>query len=166
MTLDGPQFFAARRRGAVWWITLIGSALLLAVLVGGVLYFRQGLFWAWTMLLTPTAVLLVCWLLSVRGYLVDQGVVYVLRPFGRLRIARRIREASADDRAFDGAWRLWANGGLFALVGWFGSRRLGTFRAWVTDLSCLVVLRHEDDVAVVSPAERERFIAALHGAQS
>ena len=108
-------------------------------------------------------VLLVASLQHVRGYALENDGLYLLRPLGRKRIALRIDAAQPDDHAFDGAWRLFANGGLLGVVGLFRSRRLGNFRAWVTDLRTLVVLRHAKGCAVISPQDRARFLAVLGG---
>jgi hypothetical protein len=59
------------------------------------------------------------------------------------------------------SWRIWGNGGLFAIHGWFQNRELGRYRAFVTDPDHAVVLRWPQVTVVVSPGEPARFVQVL-----
>lgn len=53
------------------------------------------------------------------------------------------------------------NGGFLGYIGWFRSKRLGSFRAYVTDPPRCVVLEFEQRKVVVSPDDPRRFLEAL-----
>jgi Bacterial PH domain len=72
-----------------------------------------------------------------------------------------LREASARPGAMARSWRLWGNGGLFAIHGWFSNGPLGRYRAFVTDPDRTVVLWLPTAVLVVSPGDPESFVRAL-----
>lgn len=91
---------------------------------------------------------------------------------GRLRIRRLLWSDSIpldalvsvdrDPSLTAGSWRLAGNGGLFSFSGWFRSKALGTYRAYVTDFDRAVVLRfHDRRAVVVSPADPAAFVAAV-----
>lgn len=157
------QVFPTRLAGALRWLS-IGGTLLMVLVIAIAAQHVTGPWWFRSLVLGgPSVVLLVCVLGWPRGYVLSRDGLHVQRLFGRTRIAQRIDSAAADDDAFKGAWRVFANGGVFGCVGWFRSRRLGPFRAWVTDLSALVVVRHAAGCAVISPLDRAAFLAAVPG---
>lgn len=160
MNAAPPAVFEARLGGIVRGITWIGGLALVALLLAGVLHARDPLR-LWAMVVVPAGVLGFCWALRPLGYAIEPGGIYVLRPIGRKRIGARHDVATADDEALRGAWRLCGNGGLFGATGWYRTRKYGTFRAWVTDPACLVVLQGEGRTAVISPRERARFLDAV-----
>jgi hypothetical protein len=53
------------------------------------------------------------------------------------------------------------NGGFFCWTGYFRNRRLGSFRALVTDPARCVVLEFSRFKLVVSPEKPEAFVRAL-----
>jgi hypothetical protein len=163
MARAGVGVFEARLGGIVRWITIGACLLLVAVVALGVVRAGEGLLWLWAMYGVPVLMVAFGVMFRPTGYAVEGDGVYVLRPIGRRRIAARAAEALVDDDAFKGAWRLFGNGGFFGVTGWFRTRKYGTCRAWVTDLSRLVVLRSEGRTALVSPLDRERFIAKMGG---
>ena len=59
------------------------------------------------------------------------------------------------------SWRIWGNGGLFAISGYFSNAALGRYRAFVTDFRRTVVLETPRGIVVVSPDRPEAFVAAL-----
>ncbi|MBN8727721.1 MAG: PH domain-containing protein [Xanthomonadales bacterium] len=159
----GSGVFEARLGGIVRWITIGTCLLLLAVMAAGILKAGNDFLLVWAMYVVPVGMLVFGTAFRTTGYALEGNGVYVLRPVGRKRIATRGAEALADDDAFRGAWRLFGNGGFFGVTGWFRTRKYGTCRAWVTDLSSLVVLRSDGRTALVSPLDRERFVQALGG---
>ena len=66
-----------------------------------------------------------------------------------------------DREALRGAWKIMGNDGLGAYAGRFRSKKLGNFRAYVSDPECAVVLRWPDRCFVVSPAQPGEFIDAV-----
>jgi len=69
-----------------------------------------------------------------------------------------LRSVGVDAKALKGTLRTFGNGGLGAFHGYFYSKRMGKFRAYVTDTSRSVVLRWENKCVVVSPKDTEYFI--------
>jgi Bacterial PH domain len=114
----------------------------------------------------PVAALVITGLCSVRGYRLDavQDGLVILRP-GRetaLPLAG-LEAAEARPDAFRGILMKAGSAGFFGYFGWFRSRALGSFRAWVTDPARSVVLRFPGRQIVVSPDDPAAFIAALEG---
>ena len=66
-----------------------------------------------------------------------------------------------DREALRGAWKIFGNDGLGAYAGRFRSRKLGRFRAYVSDPAWAVVLRWPDRCLVVSPAQPGEFTDAV-----
>lgn len=165
MDLSGSRRFEARLGGIVRWITIATCLLLAVVVMLGVARAGDDLLLVWAMYVVPVFMVAFGVMFRPTGYAVEGDGVYVLRPIGRRRIAVRGAEALVDDEAFKSAWRLFGNGGFFGITGWFRTRRYGTCRAWVTDLSSLVALRSHGRTALISPRERERFVAALGDAR-
>ena len=59
------------------------------------------------------------------------------------------------------AWKLYGNDGLGAYSGRFRSRRLGAFRAYLSDAERAVVLRWPDRCVVISPEQPSYFLEAV-----
>lgn len=62
-----------------------------------------------------------------------------------------------------GSLRICGNGGIFSFSGWFWNKRLGAYRALVTDGAKTVVLRFDKRKWVVSPDAPEEFVRELGG---
>jgi hypothetical protein len=56
---------------------------------------------------------------------------------------------------------MWGDDGLGAVTGRFRSRRLGAFRACLTDAEHAVVLRWPDRCLVISPQQHSFFVEAV-----
>jgi hypothetical protein len=90
---------------------------------------------------------------------------------GELRIELRFRtmrfplaglvSATPDREAMSHAWKMWGDDGLGAVTGRFRSRRLGAFRACLTDAEHAVVLRWPDRCLVISPQQHSFFVEAV-----
>lgn len=104
--------------------------------------------------LTPvvTGLYLVC------GYEVEPGRLVIRRPSWRTVVPlQNLQEVRVDPQAMRRAWKIAGNSGFFAWVGWFRNKRLGSFRAWVTDQARAVVLVFPDRPRVVSPEKPRAF---------
>ncbi len=66
-----------------------------------------------------------------------------------------------DREAMHRAWRTCGNDGLGAISGRFRSKRLGAFRAYLTDVEHAVVLRWADRCVVISPHPHSYFVEAV-----
>ena len=94
----------------------------------------------------------------IRGFSLSGRVLEVQRLAWSTRITLAgLREVIVRPDAMRGAWRIWGNGGLFAISGRFSSSQLGRFRAFVTDPARTVVLVTADGPIVVSPDDPEAF---------
>lgn len=117
------------------------------------------LVWMAVLLLLP-----VTSLFAVRGYEVVPDAVLIRRPGWTSRVALTgLVGVEADSQTFRGVVFRAGNGGVLGFVGWFWSRRLGWFRAWVTDPARCVRLRFRDRCVVLSPDDPEAFLEALRG---
>jgi len=95
----------------------------------------------------------------VRGYTLTSRALLIHRlgfdttlPLDDLRVVRGV----ADD--VRGSLRLWGNGGLFAITGWFWNRKLGRYRMFATDLSRAVLLEFARRKVLVTPHDPQAFI--------
>ena len=110
----------------------------------------------------PAALVPFCSLFMVMGYVVTDDEVRVKRLLWSNRIPRKsLTSARAEPGALSRSVRICGNGGFFSFSGFFRSEKLGSFRAYVTDLNRTVVLRTEKRTYVLSPDEPERFVRDL-----
>jgi len=145
--------------------TLSVALLLTIVLMGLVLGARQPLPLRIVIVAVPLAVLLGALMFTVRGYLLTESGIEVRRlgwcttlPYANLAAV------TGEPDGLRGSLRLFGNGGLFAISGWFWSRRIGRFRAYATDPQRAVLLRYRDgSKVVVTPHDVQHFIVRVRG---
>ena len=129
-----PLIMIHENRSGPWWITLP----VLAVIGGTSLF-------------------------MVRGYDLTNDAILVRRSFWKTTVELKgLRTAEPDPLACKGAWKTVGNDGLFAMHGWFRSKRLGKFRAFVTNPRNCVVLRFKENIVVVSPENPRHFVSDLN----
>jgi hypothetical protein len=106
--------------------------------------------------------LLVIPLFAVRGFEIHHRELLIQRPLWWTRVPLKgLVSAEADPQAMKGSIRLMGNGGFFAYTGLFRNRKLGKYRAFVTDPSRSVVLKFDDRTVVVSPEDPTAFVRSL-----
>lgn len=160
-----PRRFGAPLARSAWVIGVLTTALLLGMAVG--LPFlvpptERGAAWLWLPAAVCGLIPLVTAFFVVRGYDVRRGEILVQRLVWRTRIPLPgLRSAVIDPDAMKRAIKTMGNGGFFCWTGWFRNKRLGAFRAFVTDPARSVVLDFGDRRLVVSPDRPEAFVAAL-----
>jgi hypothetical protein len=120
----------------------------------------------WPMVLAPTVGLVVAlpifFFQRVRCYRVTPDALEVLRPTRVNRFSfAGLQAVEVDPRAIEWAFKVFGNDGVGAITGRFRSRKLGAFRALVTDPDRSVVLRWPDLTLVVSPDRPEEFVHAV-----
>ncbi|HXG46066.1 MAG TPA: PH domain-containing protein [Methylomirabilota bacterium] len=121
----------------------------------------------WPVMLIPVFLLGICGVFAVRGYTVRGGDLVVHRPLWDTHIPLTgMKTVEVRPRALSNAIRTCGNGGLFSFTGFFWSRTLGAFRAYVTDLHRTVVVRLVGRTVVVSPDDPEQFVRQLRAAQT
>ena len=69
--------------------------------------------------------------------------------------------AEVDSNAMAKSVRTFGNGGLFCFAGYFWNKKLGTYRAFATDLKRCVVLKFPNRTVVVTPDNPEEFVARI-----
>lgn len=141
---------------------LVGLAL---VICGGMsLLFPEGPGWAgflacWALPL----VLLCCMPFMIRGYVITDDAILIRRLFWTTRLERAgLKSAESVPGAMSKSLRTCGNGGAFSFTGWYWSKSLGFYRAFVTDLNRTVVLRFGSRTVVISPDDPEGFASELN----
>ena len=72
-----------------------------------------------------------------------------------------LESAQVEPDAMRGSLRTFGNGGAFSFTGFYYNKRLGSYRAFVTDPHRTVVLRYATRRVVLSPATPEDFVRDL-----
>ncbi len=113
----------------------------------------------------PFAVMAGALLFTVRGYAITPEAILVKRLLWNTRLPRAgLESATFSPESVRGSIRTWGNGGFFSFTGIFWNRELGSYRAFVTDYSKIVVLRYAGRrPIVVSPGEPEDFAREVMG---
>lgn len=112
----------------------------------------------------PLLILLGCVPFVVRSYAIADDAVLVRRLFWDTRLdLAGLKSVEVVPGAMRGSIRTCGNGGGFSITGWYWSKRLGSYRAFVTDLNRTVVLVFAKRKIVISPEDPEEFVAALNG---
>ena len=149
---------------APWGKPLIAVSIFGTAIVVGVAalnwYLLSEARWIAALTLVAAPLLLgACLLFMVRGYRLDGANLYVRRLIWETAVdLRELESAQADPGAMTGSIRLFGNGGLFSFTGIFRNKRLGRYRAFVTDHRRAVVLRMAGNTVVVSPADPQGFV--------
>ena len=140
----------------------VGSValLLLLVLLGLFTGPRQLLLWRVAMVGVPLAVLLTALPFTVRGYLLTDTDIRVRRlGWSTVLPLAGLASVTGEPDGFRRTLRLFGNGGLFGISGWFWNRRLGRFRAYATDPQRAVLLHYRDGRnVVITPGDVQHFI--------
>jgi hypothetical protein len=111
------------------------------------------------LLALPPLLVAIMFCARVRGYTLTEQEIVVHRGFWDTRLALAgLRSVSGDAEAMRGSVRVFGNGGLFSITGRYWNRKLGWYRAYVTDQSRGVVLRYADRTIVISPHDPQQFI--------
>ncbi|MBV8910835.1 MAG: hypothetical protein JOZ89_08745 [Gammaproteobacteria bacterium] len=139
-------------------LLLLGVAMV-AVLLGP----RQLMPLRRAMVGLPALVVLAALPFMVRGYLLTDREIEVQRLGWRTQLPLAgLVAVTGQPQGLRGSLRLFGNGGLFAVVGWFWNRRIGRFRAYVTDPARAVLLRYRDGRQVVlTPHDVQHFIVRV-----
>jgi hypothetical protein len=159
--------FAAPWGRPLRWMSALGVLVLVGVSVLGAVAPKDEPDAVIAMLVTllmPPLVLAITALFTIRGYVVTRDALRVRRLFWSNELPLRgLSGVEVDAEALKGSLRIAGNGGLFSFSGFFWNRKLGRFRAYVTDFDRAVVLRFDGRVVVVTPENPQAFAAALSG---
>lgn len=101
---------------------------------------------------------------AIFGYEIREGALYVRRLGWLTRIdLSGLKSAQFEPSVMCGSIRTCGNGGLYSFTGWYWNKKIGSYRAYATDLRQTVVLAFESRRIVVSPDDPEAFVRALSG---
>jgi hypothetical protein len=140
------------------WMSIFATVLCLGSGISLLLFAHSP---AWVSAL-PSLLAPACALFLVRGYRITPDAILVRRSFWNTRLPRAgLSSAAYEPDAMRGSLRTFGNGGFFSFTGWYWNRRLGAYRAFVTDLKRTVVLRCGQQVLVLSPEDPVKFLRDL-----
>lgn len=121
----------------------------------------QGVFF-WFLAALPLLILFGAALCAIRGYSVGIDAILVHRLLWSTPLPRAgLESATFEPEAMRGSLRTFGNGGAFSFSGLYYSRRLGSYRAFVTDQHRTVVLRYATRRVVLSPDSSGDFVSEL-----
>jgi hypothetical protein len=142
-----------------------GSIVLLLVLMVTGLLIGPWQLWVWrvAMVGVPLGILLGALPFMVRGYALTESQIEVRRlGWSTVLPLAGLVAVTGEPDGLRGSLRLFGNGGLFAISGWFWNRRFGRFRAYATDPQRVVLLRYRDGKkVVVTPHDVQHFIVRV-----
>ena len=109
--------------------------------------------------LLPLVLLFGTALFTIRGYSISSDSILVHRLLWSTVLPRAgLESAEVELDAMRGSLRTFGNGGAFSFTGFYYNKRLGSYRAYVTDPHRTVVLRYANRRVVLSPATPEDFV--------
>jgi hypothetical protein len=115
----------------------------------------------WVALL-PLVILFGCALCTIRGYSMSSDSILVHRLMWSTALPRAgLQSAQVEPDIMRRSLRTFGNGGAFSFTGFYYNKRLGSYRAFVTDPRRAVVLRYANRRVVLSPATPEDFVQDL-----
>lgn len=110
-------------------------------------------------------ILLASALSVVRSYSLDGQLLRVQRLLWSTTVDLPDITATSDGTELHaGTLRLLGNAGVMSFSGLFYHRRIGTFRAFVTDWEHAVILHRQPRPVVISPADPNAMVIALQAA--
>lgn len=112
--------------------------------------------------LIPVILLGGCLLYTIRGYRLEGARLLVRRLLWETEVdLTGLDSVKRDPDCLRGSLRLFGNGGLFSLSGIFWSRRLGRYRAFVTDRNNAVLLGVGGRTVAISPGDPDAFVREI-----
>lgn len=159
------RFDAAPWSKLLWVATIFSTAILLAVGYAAWRVVPRGMgkpaaelvgtIVAWT----SPLVALIAVLFVVRGFALEGRNLVVQRLlWSTVLPLDDLRSVAADPDVLRGSLRVVGNGGLFSITGTFWNRRLGRYRAFITDPKKVVVLVTPSKAIALSPDDPQMFI--------
>lgn len=137
-------------------LIVISSLVTIGCVAIGIPFLRSGHPWQ---AFGPLVIVLGALPFTIRGYSITPGAVLIHRLFWTTRLPLSgLQSAEFEPEAMTRGIRLFGNGGLFSITGWFRNKTLGTYRAFVTDPHRTVVLHFSKRTVVVSPVAPEEFV--------
>ena len=157
------QTFSAPWSVSLKFMTLFGSLLLIGIAVAGLVIGPRHLpAWSGLMVAMPLLIWFAAIPFMILGYRVMGRMLLVKRLGWHSRIGlHRLESVTADPEAMKGSLRTFGNGGLFCFAGRFWSRKLGHYRAYVTDPALAVILKFASRTVVITPDRPRKLVELL-----
>ncbi|MCP5052607.1 MAG: hypothetical protein GY940_35895 [bacterium] len=170
MNMDQRNVFDAPWSTGLKVITVFSILILIGTMLVGLLIGpRETLIWTISMVALPGIILVVMPFFAINGYTVTPQILYVNRPGRQSKIPlETLQSAEFDPGAMNKSFRTFGNGGFFSFSGKFRNKKLGSYRAFVTDTARSVVLKffspgnQNQSIIVVSPGDPQRFISEIN----
>jgi Bacterial PH domain len=156
--------FAAPWSASLRLVSAAAVALLVAAILAGVFVVPPKLPAARLAALgVPALILLGALPFMVRGYVLTQTDIEVRRlGWSTVLPLMGLIAVTGEPQGLRGSVRLFGNGGLFGISGWFWNRRIGRFRAYATDPGRAVLLCYRDGSKVLlTPHDVQHFIVRV-----
>jgi hypothetical protein len=124
---------------------------------------RQLWVWNAAMVVLPLVILFSALPFMVLGYVLTEHTLEIRRLGWTTTLPLAgLEKASGNVDLLRGTLRVFGNGGLFSVTGWFWNRQVGFFRAYATDLSRAVFLKYRDRRPVlVTPHDTQHFLVRV-----
>jgi len=151
-------FYKAPWGKTVRWVSALSTGVLLW---GGASLSGEPAPLRWLAVL-PALILIGAALFVIRSYAIEPEALAIRRLLWTTRLPLSgLQSATLEFHAMRWSLRLWGNGGLFSVTGWYYNRTLGWYRAFVTDPAQTVVLRFPQKIILVSPENPGRFLSDM-----
>lgn len=151
-------FYKAPWGKTVRWVSALSTGVLLW---GGASLAGEPAPLRWLAVL-PALILFGAALFVIRSYAIEPEALAIRRLVWTTRLPLSgLQSATLEPHAMRRSLRLWGNGGLFSVTGWYYNRTLGGYRAFVTDPAQTVVLRFPKKIILVSPETPGRFASDM-----
>ncbi len=144
--------------------TVASAVILLTMVLAGLSTGpRHLLVWQLAMVGLPLLILLSALPFMVRGYVLTERHIAVRRlGWSTVLPLAGLIAVTGEPEGLRGSVRLFGNGGLFGITGWFWNRKFGRFRAYATDPSRAVLLHYQAGKKVmVTPNDVQQFIVRV-----
>lgn len=165
MNSSTPKTFAAPWGRLLKGTSIFVVVLFAAIIVSDSFILRAARVPAWLHPATAgalLAVLLGCLPFVIRGYVVtDEGILIRRLWWNTVLPKADIISVEVVPNAMRKSLRTCGNGGLFSFTGFYWSKQLGHYKAYVNDLNRTVVVRTKKRTAVLSPDDPEAFAQAV-----
>jgi hypothetical protein len=118
--------------------------------------------WIFCMIIMPFAMLIISSFFIIRGYKLTDETLLIQRLGWNSKLnLSGLLSAEIDPTATTKSIRTFGNGGMFCFAGLFYNKKLGSYRAFATDLKKSVILRFSNRTVVITPDEPEKFVIKI-----
>ncbi len=96
--------------------------------------------------------LLIAALFTIRGYILTPDTLFIKRLLWKTRIdLSDLVSVEVDPQAMDKSIRTFGNGGMFSFSGYYRNKKLGSYRAFVTNPQLSIILKFSNRTILITP---------------